>query len=305
MNSSRATDRVAFSDLKRRVLTGAIAGVVVLLLLLSGILSCAGRWVVAVAALLIVGGAAIEAALFSRPPREVASSDSKLFFNIMLFVTLFAPALVAAGGLLSAACGDLDWSLGGAAAGVARGAAVGGTLFFTGAAFLGRRSLEAVSEFVHSAAPLLLLVGGGGAALVSISLLSGGAWSLLWLIVVVCSNDIAAYFAGSTFKGPKLSPALSPNKTVSGAAAGLLTGVVVGWLAAQILPVAGKSGAELLFPSVAVVINAQLGDLIKSYSKRLSGVKDSGSLLPGHGGILDRIDGVLGAAPFMLLWVLL
>lgn len=124
----------------------------------------------------------------------------------------------------------------------------------------------------------------------------GHVWLLLALMIVWAA-DTGAYFTGRKFGKRKLAPVVSPNKTVEGMAGGLVAGVLVAVLLA---PVAGASLAEL--PLVALValltaIFSVFGDLFESLLKRQAGVKDSGTLLPGHGGILDRVDSVLAALP--------
>jgi phosphatidate cytidylyltransferase len=124
---------------------------------------------------------------------------------------------------------------------------------------------------------------------------------VLWLIVVVSVNDTAAYLAGSRIGGPKLCPAISPGKTVSGSLAGLFFGTCIGTVVGR-LSTAPTLG-EALVVALCVAFAAQLGDLAKSYLKRLHGVKDSGAILPGHGGLLDRIDGILAGAIVVYVWV--
>jgi phosphatidate cytidylyltransferase len=127
----------------------------------------------------------------------------------------------------------------------------------------------------------------------------------IWLftaLAIVWAADSAAYFAGrhfggTLFKGRKLAPRVSPNKTLEGLIGGILAGIVIGVCGALL---AGASGAQM--PAVALVALAAtlasvVGDLYESLLKRHAGVKDSGHLIPGHGGILDRIDGVLAALP--------
>jgi len=125
-----------------------------------------------------------------------------------------------------------------------------------------------------------------------------------WLFValaIVWSADSAAYFAGRHFGKHKLSPRISPNKTVEGLAGGVVAGVVV---AVGFAPLADATPAQL--PAVALaaffaVLASVVGDLFESLLKRHVGAKDSGDLIPGHGGILDRIDGVLAALPVFAL----
>jgi len=130
-----------------------------------------------------------------------------------------------------------------------------------------------------------------------------GLGLLLWLLVVVWSTDTAAYFAGRAIGGPRLAPAISPSKTWAGLCGGMLGAALSGVLAAWLL----GSGRLLLAAGLGALLAAvaQLGDLVESGFKRAAGVKDSGTLIPGHGGLLDRIDGLLFAAPALALLGLL
>ena len=128
----------------------------------------------------------------------------------------------------------------------------------------------------------------------------GHRW-LLTALMVVWAADTGAYFSGRRFGKRKLSPHISPNKTVEGLVGGLLLAVVVGVVLSL---VAGASVEQL--PAVALVsaiaaLFSVVGDLFESLLKRHAGVKDSGHLIPGHGGILDRLDGVLAALPAFAL----
>ena len=147
-----------------------------------------------------------------------------------------------------------------------------------------------------------------------------GAFYLLFLLLVVWAGDIFAYFVGRSIGRHLMAPRISPKKTWEGAAASLVASVGVGWLLFNYaLPISsallrtglierrdGLFGLEkpamlpILALTVVVNIAAQLGDLVESLLKRGAGVKDSGALLPGHGGMLDRIDALLFAAP--VLW---
>jgi phosphatidate cytidylyltransferase len=126
-----------------------------------------------------------------------------------------------------------------------------------------------------------------------------GLGLLLWLLIVVWTTDTAAYFAGRSLGGPRLAPAISPSKTWSGLCGGMLGAALTGALAAWLLGSERLLQAAGLGAVLAVV--AQLGDLTESAFKRLAGVKDSGTLIPGHGGLLDRVDGLLFAAPALAL----
>lgn len=118
-----------------------------------------------------------------------------------------------------------------------------------------------------------------------------------WLISVVIVTDVVGYFAGRLIGGPRFWPRFSPKKTWSGTAAGWIGAALVGWLFSAH---AGGS-AELIGISVAASMASQLGDIAESAVKRRAGVKDSSGLLPGHGGVFDRFDGMLGASVFLLL----
>jgi len=147
-----------------------------------------------------------------------------------------------------------------------------------------------------------------------------GAFLLLYLLLVVWAGDIFAYFVGKSIGRHLLAPRISPKKTWEGAVASLIASVAVGWLLfahAEQISMAllrvglisrpdGMYGSEVPAMSTVILLTimlniaAQLGDLVESLIKRGAGVKDSGAILPGHGGMLDRIDALLFAAP--LLW---
>lgn len=118
-----------------------------------------------------------------------------------------------------------------------------------------------------------------------------------WLLAVVVLTDIAGYFAGRLIGGPKFWPRISPKKTWSGTVAGWVCAGTLG----AVVWARGLAGPEIVALSVAVAMASQLGDIAQSALKRHVGVKDSSRLLPGHGGVFDRFDGVLGASVFLLL----
>jgi phosphatidate cytidylyltransferase len=137
-------------------------------------------------------------------------------------------------------------------------------------------------------------------ALPALSLLyvmdAGGAQSVFWLLAVVWATDIGAYAFGRMIGGPKLAPAVSPNKTWSGAIGGLICAV----LASAGLLFWGYGVQVTVILAVAaggVSVVSQMGDLFESGLKRRFQVKDSGNLIPGHGGVMDRFDGLWAAAP--------
>ena len=138
----------------------------------------------------------------------------------------------------------------------------------------------------------------GLARLLAIEAPVRGATLLFYMLLLVWATDVGGYFAGRRFGRLKLAPAVSPNKTWEGAIGGTLLALVVAGLGARWF------GYPLL-PFVAlasvVVLSSMVGDLAESMFKRFAGLKDSGSLLPGHGGILDRIDSITAAVPFFVL----
>jgi len=129
---------------------------------------------------------------------------------------------------------------------------------------------------------------------------AGVAW-IFFLLFVVFAGDVGAFYAGRFFGRHKLSPAISPGKTIEGAVGGILANIGVGYgfmlLFLPHLPVAG-----CFFLFIAVGIAGQAGDLFESEFKRVQQIKDSGTILPGHGGLLDRIDALLFAAPTAYLY---
>ena len=130
-----------------------------------------------------------------------------------------------------------------------------------------------------------------------------GRLDLLYLLALVWATDIGAYGAGRLIGGPRLAPRISPGKTVSGALGGLLAAVLVGVVAAAAVDAPASLGRAALV-SAGLGIVAQAGDLLESYAKRRCGVKDSGWLIPGHGGLLDRLDALLATAPAAALLAL-
>lgn len=124
----------------------------------------------------------------------------------------------------------------------------------------------------------------------------GFGW-MAWLALVVIATDVLGYFAGRFIGGPKFWPKVSPKKTWSG--------TVAGWIGAAVIAIffiwQGSSGLELIPISIAISMASQIGDVSESALKRRMGVKDSSSIMPGHGGMFDRFDGMLGASLFLLL----
>lgn len=173
------------------------------------------------------------------------------------------------------------------------GAATAAVVFFpAGAAPLRKRGLALVAGAV--------VIVCGWLGLVALHAGAGPVY-VLWLLLAVAAADIGAYFAGRRFGRRKLAPRVSPGKTWEGLAGGALAVVGVAVCGSAVLPgsLLGWLVAACLALPAAVV-----GDLFESALKRLAGVKDSGNILPGHGGILDRVDAVLAAAPTLALYSL-
>jgi phosphatidate cytidylyltransferase len=126
-----------------------------------------------------------------------------------------------------------------------------------------------------------------------------GLAATLILFVVVWATDIAAFFAGRAIGGARLWPIVSPNKTWAGAIGGLIGGVIAGLIASALLRVAISLPLVLVLALLSIA--AEGGDLFESWVKRQAGEKDSGWLLPGHGGFMDRLDGLVAASAVALL----
>jgi len=176
----------------------------------------------------------------------------------------------------------------------------GAALWWAGAFLWLCLAPHAVNRATAALAGLLVLVPAwvGLARLLAFDGTRQGAALLFFMLLVVWATDIGAYFAGRRFGRLKLAPAVSPNKTWEGVLGGTLLGLVVAlagaaWFHAPRAPFVGLG--------LAVVCTSMVGDLTESMFKRYAHVKDSGSLLPGHGGVLDRIDSITSAVPFFVL----
>lgn len=150
----------------------------------------------------------------------------------------------------------------------------------------------------------LTMLGGVGYALVAMASLlwlradpADGLRRVLFLLVVVWATDIGAYLAGRWLGGPRMAPMISPGKTWSGAVGGAVVAVGAGMIVAALGP--HHAGGATAVLALILSVSAQAGDLLESAAKRRCGVKDAGRLIPGHGGLLDRVDGILAAAPML------
>lgn len=126
-----------------------------------------------------------------------------------------------------------------------------------------------------------------------------GPWALMFILLWVWAADTGAYFAGRAFGKHKLAPSVSPGKTIEGLVGGAALALVIVAAVAWFAPTSGNRFA-LLAVALVTVLASVLGDLFESMVKRQAGVKDSGTMLPGHGGMLDRIDSVTAALPVAL-----
>lgn len=156
---------------------------------------------------------------------------------------------------------------------------------------------------IGAGAIVLILFGGPAAAgvayaglpavaLLWLRALPWGFELVVWIMAVVIATDVFAYFTGRLIGGRKLAPKISPGKTWAGLIGGVVAALIIGWLVARHfdLPV------WLGFAGGIMAVLAQAGDLFESWLKRRVGAKDSGTLLPGHGGVMDRVDGLLPVA---------
>lgn len=158
-----------------------------------------------------------------------------------------------------------------------------------------RFTYEDASFYFVSA--VYLVIGFTSFALVRLS--DDGLSKVLLVLFIIWATDSGAYFTGKAIGKTKLWPSISPNKTIEGAVGGILSGIVIGIafiLVDPILPL-----WEVIILALVVAVVGQLGDLVQSAYKRHYGVKDSGHLLPGHGGILDRFDSMI--AVFTVIWI--
>ena len=133
---------------------------------------------------------------------------------------------------------------------------------------------------------------------------NGTLW-IIWALIVCFSNDTGAFYSGTFFGKHKLAPNISPNKTIEGSIGGVATSVVAGFIFCLIF-FSDLSLAFAAIPCALLMAGAgQVGDLFESAMKRVNQVKDSGRILPGHGGMLDRIDGLLLAIPVLYVFLVL
>jgi phosphatidate cytidylyltransferase len=226
----------------------------------------AGGWWFAALAVAVAGLMVWELSVMIRPDRPQGARLLGLVAAVAVLIALFVPGALGIVPLAAVALG--------------------------GAIYLRRE------PFVFATYCLAILLAAWG--LVGFRADYGMVW-LIWLVLVVVVTDIAGYFAGRAFGGPKFWPAVSPGKTWSGTVAGWVGAALVGAIFLRFT----TAGPDLPWISAALSLASQMGDIAESAIKRRMGVKDSSHLIPGHGGLLDRFDGMLGASLFMLLVALI
>jgi phosphatidate cytidylyltransferase len=181
---------------------------------------------------------------------------------------------------------------------VSVGASTAGSMLLALRAERGRAPL---GDAAWTLLAIVWVAGGGAAAVYILAHLAGGAALLAAYLLVVAVDDIAAYLVGARLGRRRLAPSVSPAKTWEGAAGGLVWALVAGVAAAA--PVAELGWAAGLGLGLVCGLLAPVGDLLESLAKRELGVKDSGRVLPGHGGVLDRIDAMILCSPAVLAYL--
>lgn len=154
------------------------------------------------------------------------------------------------------------------------------------------RSLKLATGIFYAGLPAL--------AIIYLREVDNGILIVFWTLALVWATDIGAYFSGRAIGGPKLAPKYSPNKTW----AGLVGGVILTTAFSYCLHIYWQLPYHFVLLSIPLAILAQIGDLFESWLKRKVGAKDSGSIFPGHGGVMDRLDGLIPVAPVVGLLIL-
>lgn len=255
-----------FGDLPLRVLSSLVLAALVLIDLWMG-----GLWVTALAALAAV--------LMLWELHQMVTGERRVFVPALVVMATFAVAGVFVTGLAGETWGF--WTLVAGAVTVAVVSPRRAGWFMFGLLYIG---FAMAYVPVIRDDPLLGLAG------------------VVWLVLVVAAADIGAYFTGRTFGGPKLWPKVSPKKTWSGAIGGLIFALLValGFGSAMGWRLPAAAGLSL-----GVAIASQVGDLVESSLKRRWGVKDASRLIPGHGGVMDRLDGLVGGLWFFAFYDIL
>jgi CDP-diglyceride synthetase len=294
-----------FAELKPRMRTAAILIAAVAALYVIAIITDHARWVFLPVIFGVVGICAYEFATFCSVERGIKNKTP-----LYLLVTILPPLFVFIGLLLTTVSPERDDYFirheHSALLAVASGMYLATIIGLAYSLVLGRGDRSVIEGVFKELLVGIFHIGFCGAVLMAMVMVPDFQWKLLWLMLVVFSNDTAAYFVGRRLGGPKLAPEVSPNKTISGSLGGVFGGMIVGAIFTYLLnSEVPYTPLDAIVIALLVTITAQLGDLAKSYAKRLHGVKDSGHILPGHGGLLDRVDGLLMGAPALYLWLLI
>jgi phosphatidate cytidylyltransferase len=254
---------VRFADLGLRVASGLVLAVLALLNLWAG-----GAWAAAFVALALV--------LMLWEYHRMVTGSERVAEPSLIVACLAGVAAIVATAAWGTPTGLLTLAVGAAVV----------------AATSGARRVWLTAGFLYMAL-------GMGALIVFRRREPEGALLLLWLVIVVVAADVGAYFVGRRLGGRKLWPAVSPGKTWSGAIGGLVfagfSGVVFGLLI-------GWPPIRVGLLSLGIAVCSQLGDLLESAVKRRFGVKDASRLIPGHGGVMDRLDGIMGGIWFFAIF---
>jgi phosphatidate cytidylyltransferase len=160
---------------------------------------------------------------------------------------------------------------------------------------------NAVNVYLRGAIGLILLVPAWLALLFLHSVDSQGPYIVISLFVLIGVADSGAYFAGRSMGLTKLAPVISPGKTLEGVYGALVAGAITAFIIGHLFDYSGINLVSYISVALLCIVFSIVGDLFESVTKRSAGVKDSGSLFPGHGGVLDRIDSLTAAAPLYLL----
>lgn len=263
MTSSPPARRFDFDNLRLRIVSAAVLAPIAVIAVWTGGL-----------AFLLILWAAV--ALLAREWAAMSAPQSPVRAALAMAIAVLVAALAAEFGAFR-----LAWLL------IPVGALV--AALFALARRLGDRPADEAFGVIYLGAPTVALLWVRSGT-------TGRGWTLA-LLAVAWAADIAAFAIGSLVKGPKLWPRISPNKTWSGFVAGLLAGIGAAEVVAIVLGrEGGPSPAYAWTVGLVVALATMAGDLCESMLKRRFGVKDSGDLIPGHGGLLDRVDGLMFAA---------
>ena len=251
-----------FGDLGLRVVSGLVLAAIAFANVWAG-----GAWATGLVALALV--------LMLWEYRRMVTGDGRAF----------APALVVAAVASTVALvATTGWSAGHGLVWLAAGT-------FAVALAAGRQAAWMTAGFLYMTLAM-------GALLVIRAKEPEGVFLILWMVLVVVATDVGAYFVGRAVGGAKLWPAVSPGKTRSGAIGGLAAAAVTGLLFALAMD---WNPIRIGFLSVGISVCGQAGDLLESAVKRRFGVKDASALIPGHGGVMDRLDGIMGGVWFFAI----